>query len=282
MAGTRQTFIETQVRVLEPFDFVVIAMSELPFAAVEVSREEDGHLEVGLSGRPPMAPYSPEQLDAIHRLGFSAKDDSWVLPSAPAGPEAAAATVEQVLTQVFSGAEAAAVDVSHGSRRPEHEAQVKLAALRKRIEPILTELLGGPPIQDADGDYVFNHETTQVFVAPRAAPGVPVVIRVFAITNIGVSITPELGLFLARLNFGLMFGRFALDVDHRAVWFSETVLGEQVSDEEFRFTVGMVAETASEWDDRIAQMFGGYTRATMPTPEEGAAPTTKPGEGGYL
>ena len=41
-----------------------------------------------------------------------------------------------------------------------------------------------------------------------------------------------------------------------------------------------VAETADEWDDRIAQMFGGATRSALP--QEQAVPP-KPGQtGGYL
>jgi hypothetical protein len=121
-----------------------------------------------------------------------------------------------------------------------------------------------------------------VVVAPRAAPGGPVIVRVFAITNVGVAVTPELGLFLARLNFGLMFGRFALDAEHHSIWFDETLLGDQFSDEELRFTIEVVASTADQWDDRLKQMFGGSTR------EESLATTipqgslTKPGQGLYV
>jgi hypothetical protein len=122
-----------------------------------------------------------------------------------------------------------------------------------------------------------------VMVAPRVAPAGPAVVRVFAITNVGVSVTPELGLFLARLNFGLTFGRFALDAEHRSIWFDETLLGDQFTDEELRFTIQVVASTADQWDDRLKQMFGGATyeevlggRTVHP------APPTKPGQGGYL
>jgi hypothetical protein len=120
-------------------------------------------------------------------------------------------------------------------------------------------------------------------VAPRVAAGGPVVVRVFAITNVGVGVTPELGLFLARLNFGLMFGRFALDVEHRSIWFDETLLGDQFSDEELRFTIEVVASTADEWDDRLKQMFGGATYQEVVTSGAGhEPPPVKPGAGGYL
>jgi hypothetical protein len=109
------------------------------------------------------------------------------------------------------------------------------------------------------------------------------VVRVFAITNVGVAVTPELGLFLARLNFGLMFGRFALDAEHRAIWFDETLLGDQFTDEELRFTISVVASTADHWDDRLKQMFGGATyEEVLAGRAKEPAPPTKPGQGGYL
>ena len=160
----------------------------------------------------------------------------------------------------------------------------KLAATRSRVVRVLTAMANGrQPEQDADGDYVLTIGEVNVQVAPRASLAGPVVVRVFAITNVGVTVAPELGLFLARLNFGLMFGRFALDVEHAAIWFDETLLGEQFTDEELRFTIAVVASTASEWDDRLKQMFGGSTHSEMRSGAARAgAPATKPGGGGYL
>jgi hypothetical protein len=117
-------------------------------------------------------------------------------------------------------------------------------------------------------------------VAPRAAPGGQIVVRVFAITNVGVNVAPDLGLFLAGLNFGLMFGRFALDAEHHAIWFDETLLGEQFREEELRFAIRMVASTADGWDDRLKQMFGGATyQEVLAGRTAETAPPTKPGEG---
>jgi hypothetical protein len=123
----------------------------------------------------------------------------------------------------------------------------------------------------------------RVVVAPRVAPRGPVVVRVFAITNVGIRVTPELGLFLARLNFGLMFGRFALAAEQQSVWFDETLLGEQFSDEELRFTIDIVATTAAQWSERLKQMFGGATYQEVLAGQGSAAmPAAKPGQGGYL
>jgi hypothetical protein len=117
-------------------------------------------------------------------------------------------------------------------------------------------------------------------VAPRAGIDGQIVVRVFAICTVGVDVTPELGLFLARLNFGLMFGRFALDAEHRSIWFDETLLGEEFREEELRFAIRMVASTADGWDDRLKQMFGGATyQEVLAGRASHAAPKTKPGEG---
>ena len=60
-----------------------------------------------------------------------------------------------------------------------------------------------------------------------------------------------------------MFGRFALDVERSAIWFDETLLGEEFREEELRFAIRMLASTADEWDDRLKQMFGGFTYQEM-------------------
>ena len=286
MPGPREQFLAEQAAALGQLDFVVVSAATRPPGALEISRDEGEGLGLSVAAQMPQFPFTDEQDRSLAQLGFSEHDGIWSAASAPTEPDAAASLAERVLREVFGALEAAALDVTHGSRRPIREAEQKLAALHTRLEPLLTEILGKPPARDPDGDYVFANDATEVYVSPRVVPGMPAVIRVFAITNVAVNVTPELGLFLARLNFALMFGRFALDVEHRAVWFSETLLGEQVSDEEIRFTIGIVAETASSWDTRIAQTFGGYTRATLPVTAE--PPPKKPGEGsapeqaGYL
>ena len=190
---------------------------------------------------------------------------------------------QRLLGEVFGEKPEVSLDVAHGSHKAEHDAQLRLGAARERIERVMTGMAGRRPEQDADGDYVVPASDVHVMVAPRVAAGGPVVVRVFAITNVGVSVTPELGLFLARLNFGLMFGRFALDAEHRSIWFDETLLGDQFSDEELRFAIQVVSSTADDWDDRLKQMFGGATyQEVLTSGANHELPRVKPGEGGYL
>jgi hypothetical protein len=188
--------------------------------------------------------------------------------------------LQEIHGEVFGEKPDVPLDLSHGSHKAEHEALQKLSLARTRIEAIVNDLLGQPPEQDADRDYVLPIDDVHVVVAPRAATDGQIVVRVFTICNVGINVTPELGLFLARLNFGLMFGRFALDTEHRSIWFDEMLLGEEFREEELRFAIRMVAATADGWDDRLKQMFGGTTYQEMLAgPASASPPPIKPGQG---
>jgi hypothetical protein len=273
-----------EVAELEPFDFLAVLPSGRPLHLVEVTRSEDGGLEVRVPGRPPIVPkLTGAERGALEERGFASSD-----PADPTEPwrkdvaEASAAVdlALSLLVEVFGEKPDAKLDLGHGSHRIEHEARKKLALARKRIEGVASEVLGATPAQDADGDYMLPIDEVHVMVAPRAMPNGQVVVRIFAIANVGVNVTPELGLFLARLNFGLMFGRFALDAENRSIWFDETLLGEQFREEELRFAIGMVAATADEWDDRLKQMFGGVTyQEVLAGRGAEAPPPQKPGAG---
>jgi hypothetical protein len=277
------SFLLGEVEALEPFDFVAVRPGGHARKIVEVTRGEDGTLEVRVPGRPPAVPkLSTEVRSALQERGFVAEDPGdrtkpWVR-SVPDG-EAAVHLLHELI-EVFGEKPEVALDVDHGSHRAEHETEQRLSVARERILSITTDLLGGPPEQDSDGDYVLPIQEVHVMVAPRAAPDGQIVVRVFAITNVAVNVAPELGLFLARLNFGLMFGRFALDVEHRSIWFDETLLGEQFREEELRFAINVVASVADEWDDRLKQLFGGATyQEVLAGRTTEAPPPTKPGEG---
>jgi len=282
-----RSFLVGEVEGLGPFDLVAVSPAGKPLQVVEVTRTGDHGLEVRVPGRPPILEELPVSVrSALRERGFASADPAdptkpWVHPVADA--EAAVTLAQRLLHEVFGEKPDATFDLIHGSHRAEHEAREKLATVRERIQKLLTEKFGSAPEQDSDGDYVLAMGDVHVMVAPRAPAGGPVVVRIFAVTNVGVTVSPELGLFLARLNFGLMFGRFALDAEHRAIWFDETLLGDQFSDEELRFAIGVVASTADQWDDRLKQMFGGATYQEILQNRAGQpVPTLKPGQGGYL
>jgi len=281
---TTRSFLCSEVDSLEPLGFVAIVPAGSPLQVVEIARGAGDELRVTVPGRPGIAPELPLPMrSALHDRGFSSEEPADQTKAWSSDVDDAKASVDlaqRVLFEVLGARNDQPFDIFHGSHRAEHEAREKLELVRKRLDGLLAELLEDTPQQDADGDFLLPIGDVQVTVAPRALPGGPVVIRVFAVTNVNLAVTPELGLFLARLNFGLMFGRFALDTEHQAVWFDETLLGEQCTDEELRFAVKVVASTADEWDDRLKQMFGGATHQEILSMESaGQTPPVKPGEG---
>jgi hypothetical protein len=282
-----RSFLLGEVEALEPFEFVAVGPSGEPLHLVEVTRREDLRLEVRVPGRPPILPELPIPVrSALRERGFASADPAdrtrpWVHEVADAA--AAADLALRLLAEVFGEKPDAKLDVAHGSHKAEHVARQKLAVARQRVEKVVQEVAGRRVEQDHDGDYVLPMRDVHVVVAPRVAPGGPVIVRIFAITNVGVAVTPELGLFLARLNFGLMFGRFALDADRRSIWIDETLLGDAFTDEELRFTIDVVASTADQWDDRLKQMFGGATyQEALAERIQRPEALTKPGQGLYL
>ena len=279
-----RSFLAGEVEALEAFDYVVVAPVGHPLHAIEVRRTEGAQLEVHVPGRPPVVPeLSLEVQSALRKRGFTVEDEAdrtrpWVRVVADAA--AAVELLFALQVEVFGEKPDLTFDVAHGSHKTEHEARQRLARARTRIEAIVSELVGETPQRDADGDYVLPIDDVHVVVAPRATLDGQILVRVFAITNVAVNVTPELGLFLARLNFGLMFGRFALDAENRSIWFDETLLGEEFREEELRFAIRIVASTADGWDDRLKQMFGGAThQEVLAGRASESAPTTKPGQG---
>jgi len=282
-----EALLECEAEGLEPLTSIGVIPSGSPLHAVEVMRREDQALEVRVPGRPPIvAPLDAKVLSKLRERGYASENpEDSMKPWSRVVDDAGAAVAEMrgLLTEVFEEKVDVALDINHGNYKAEHEARRKLDAVRERVASALTRIAGAPVERDSDGDYILAVDDVHVMVAPRVMPGGPVVVRIFSVTNVGVAVTPDLGLFLARLNFGLMMGRFALDVEHRAIFFDEVVLGEQVNDEVLEFTVKIVASTADAWDDRLKQMYGGATYQDVLENRTGEqTPPVKPGTGGYL
>lgn len=281
-------FLASQVDALDELDFLVAVPLGDPLHAVEITRLEEPGYAVRIPLRPPARPLGMAHREALDRLGYRMVDAQVALGERrfTQAPEAAAAAAT-LLRDVFGHVGGEPLDVRHGSRRPERDAARKLATLRAQLEPELTAFLEGRPLsRDPDGDYVVPHAGIPVIVAPRAPVGALPLVRVAAITNLGINPSPEVGMMVANLNFGLAVGRFAFDAEHGAIWFDETLLGENVDPTVLRAAIELVAHMGLEWSTRLAQMFGGAVprekspASTLTTP--GNRETRKPGEGGYL
>src|SRR5215468_10329630 len=116
-AATR-AFLLAEVESLEPLDFVLTGASGSPLHVVELTRGEDGQLEVRVPGRPPMLPpLELKERSALHERGFASADASdrtkpWTRAAAdtPAAVDLALAVVHEV----FSEKPDTALDIGHG------------------------------------------------------------------------------------------------------------------------------------------------------------------------
>ena len=144
--------------------------------------------------------------------------------------------------------------------------------------------MGSPPRVDDDGDFVLDLERTRLYVSPQCLPGRSPIVQVFAITNVGITLSDAVGGLLSVLNFELVFGRFSLDLERGSVWLTENLLGRHLSEDDFWEIVEALAETVARYDEQIARRFGGTTAwaARAQAPEHLPEAPNKPGQGGYL
>lgn len=70
-------------------------------------------------------------------------------------------------------------------------------------------------------------------------------------------VTPELTRFLAEKNFELLFGKFSLDTNGKAIWYEHVLLGDFLDAETLFVAVAAVALTADQYDEEIAKMAQG-------------------------
>jgi Putative bacterial sensory transduction regulator len=159
--------------------------------------------------------------------------------------------------------------------RPKGEPE-GVVKIREVIEGKLAQLVDKYFV-DEHGNYVLGIESARVFIVPTWVENGSTVIRVFAITNLDVPITPELTTWLLEKNLEFVFGGFALDASEGAVWFNHNMLGDFAHPEALEATLAAVTQTADQYDDEIKSRFGG--RLYVETKDQ-AVPT--PATPGYL
>ena len=146
--------------------------------------------------------------------------------------------------------------------RPKGEPE-KVLKLRELIEAKLAEMVD-MYFTDDHGNYVLGIASARVFIVPTWIENGATIIRVFAITNLDVTVTPELTTWLLEKNLEFVFGGFALDSKVGAVWFNHNMLGDYAHPEQLEATLAAVAQTADQYDDEIKQRFGGRLYVEAP------------------
>jgi hypothetical protein len=275
-------FLQEQVHGLQPYEFVLLASPTAPLDTIEIARDGDGALSVCVPPRQDGDPIEVAVRPRLAELGFASE-----APANAGKPWRRAVRSEDesvdvavdVLAKVFGNDVTSALDVAHGSHELEIEVARRIAGVRAWLDPILGAVADEPPDRDDDDDRVCIIDGIRVLVAVRGSPGPEILIRMIAITNGGVTVNPDLGLFVARLNQIQPFARFVLDVEHQLIWVDNALLGEHTDEAAVRFALSMVTSLAKQWNDSIKRMFGGIVQADM---DEQARRAEKPDLGGYL
>jgi hypothetical protein len=173
---------------------------------------------------------------------------------------------------------------------PEAAPPVDPDTMRHRVQDMLTQIVW--PIQvDSFGAMSFTFGSTRVYV--RVQPfNETSIVNVYAITNVGLTASPELYEYVARNADDWSFGHVGLRAgdDGQEVVFRYSLLGDFVSAGSLKHAVAAVAQAADQIDDDVVKRFGGHrardVEVQTPPPPIASGDGTEPGaeepEPGYL
>lgn len=121
----------------------------------------------------------------------------------------------------------------------------------------MRELFGKFPCarQDFPGLGLFmNSALVEVLIYPWNDDDAIINTRSYVVK--GATITPELMRFLLQENVGMRFGAFGID-EAGNILFEHTIVGSTCDKKELESSVKAVLSVADEYDDRIADQWGG-------------------------
>jgi hypothetical protein len=130
-----------------------------------------------------------------------------------------------------------------------------LVELRGRVEEHLRQQYGAAPT-DRSGDFTIPLGPAVVWVRPEIVDG-RALVRVWAITNVGMRVEDALARHLLETNARLPFGGLGLDERQPAVVFSDDLLGDYLTRAELALAVAMAAGATAEVAPGIKDRFGG-------------------------
>lgn len=131
-----------------------------------------------------------------------------------------------------------------------------LQDLREKVERFLREM--APTITtDSSGDFMLDTGPCIAWVRPLEWRDGHTLVRVWAITNVGMDVTGALTRFLLETNAKIAIGGLRLDERGPAVMLVHTLLGDYLNRAELGVAVGSVVGTATQLAPEIKQRFGG-------------------------
>lgn len=130
-----------------------------------------------------------------------------------------------------------------------------LAELRARVEDHLGEHFGAAPT-DASGDFAVELGPAVVWIRVEIPDG-RALVRVWAITNVGMRLGDDLARYLLETNARLPFGGLGLDESVPAVVFADDLLGDYLTGAALALAVATAAGATAEVGPAVKRRFGG-------------------------
>lgn len=132
----------------------------------------------------------------------------------------------------------------------------QLDEVRGKVERFLKEAIPDVSV-DEQGDFMVRLGSAVTWVGPIDWEDGRTLVRVWSVTNVGMSVDAELTKFLVTTNGRLLFGGFRLDEAVPAVMMVHCLLGEYLNRMELVTAVAAVAGTADHFAPEIKERFGG-------------------------
>jgi hypothetical protein len=132
----------------------------------------------------------------------------------------------------------------------------------RRVRRYLDERHGGFQ-HDPDWGFHGAFGSARVFVDVLPVLDDSTAVRASAPVLSDVDLSDGLAVKVAEVTAQTPFGAFAYLGGRRELWFQHAILGDDLDEVELEAAIGIVAEVADGWDDRLAAEFGGLRYADL-------------------
>jgi hypothetical protein len=138
----------------------------------------------------------------------------------------------------------------------------EVAALRRTLKRHLRDIFRVSE-SDPAGDFVVREGDVTVRAQPRDWAQGRTLVRVYAVTNVGMRVDGDLTRFLAAENVKLAFGCFELDEATATLSFAYQLPGDFLQRADLKTAIDAVAFTTNRYGSPIKQRFGGLQSSEL-------------------
>lgn len=130
-----------------------------------------------------------------------------------------------------------------------------MARIHRRVKDILADAV--KDYESFESYYRFRYETTAVIVMPILCADTHVMVRIAALVLQGVAPHPNLWKRISEINNQYMIGKLCYWDSDQMLTFEHSLLGDDLSRDEFLSILNFITLTADALDERIQEEFGG-------------------------